>query len=636
MAQLSGSTDNFQSSIADINAVHTTDWLKFAAAGVMTKNGGGSTIGSTVAGFDTTGDPNARTIGWTNGTPTASGSDNNAHFDGATDVFTLPASTTVRKAVLYLGTSDFSAGVQQFTITVTLSDGSAGPYVFTTTGANAAWNITLTYAAASAGQTLTASIVGNGGGGWNMLLAVGYSPAPPPPPWMDQGQQPLVRRRRTMPDLAQVLKALAAPGLVAYVPPPPELPRAIRRPLIDQPWAPPQKAPPVPVAGLKLWLEADFGITKDGSNNVLEWDDQSGNGNNALPGTSPLWVPGAAGVLNGNPRVLFTTAQALVGAANVVPSGNARTIFIVQRLGAGTTGGVFQFKTGTPFYQVMWSSGGSNTNVYTDGVSNAQAVPTLDYDQTAIVTQAWDGNTLHDVTAKTNGQSPTVVHNLGSGTPNDTGTAGYKVGAGFDGEIAAILVYDTALSAANELLVRFYLARKYGILQFEQYPQVYTPPPPVAVRTARLEMPAVFPPAAAAPVLSWAPQPLELARRALRAAMPDQALPLGPLRIAWVPDAIAPLVARARSIHDATGTPYKLVALTPLVKWTPPTPEMPLHRRHQQPFIAIPLPIQLAPPPVLKPLLAADIGVVTLSVIADTVVLTVVVDGPILSINGDT
>ena len=39
---------------------------------------------------------------------------------------------------------------------------------------------------------------------------------------------------------------------------------------------------PTQIAGNILWLDAGQGVLKDGSNYVYEWDDMSGNHNNAI------------------------------------------------------------------------------------------------------------------------------------------------------------------------------------------------------------------------------------------------------------------------------------------------------------------------------------------------------------------
>ena len=60
---------------------------------------------------------------------------------------------------------------------------------------------------------------------------------------------------------------------------------------------------PIPVTGLRIWLKADAGVIKDGSNQTSSWNDQSGNGFNVAQGNAslqPLFVDGA---VNGKPVI---------------------------------------------------------------------------------------------------------------------------------------------------------------------------------------------------------------------------------------------------------------------------------------------------------------------------------------------
>lgn len=55
---------------------------------------------------------------------------------------------------------------------------------------------------------------------------------------------------------------------------------------------------PTVLTGLEAWYRADLGITKDGSDKVSQWDDQSGNGNHlsqAVGSAQPTWTAGAIG-----------------------------------------------------------------------------------------------------------------------------------------------------------------------------------------------------------------------------------------------------------------------------------------------------------------------------------------------------
>lgn len=142
-------------------------------APTIRKSGGGSLIGSmtrtvaTLDGFTAL----LRATSWSDGTPTASGSNTNGLYNtlnsggtttnGADCSFTVPADTTTRECYFYIGA--FASNV---TLTCTLSDGSAGPTSDTsmvngsTDGADTSDGVfKITYSAGSAGQTLTVRAV---------------------------------------------------------------------------------------------------------------------------------------------------------------------------------------------------------------------------------------------------------------------------------------------------------------------------------------------------------------------------------------------------------------------------------------------------------------------------------------------
>ena len=88
---------------------------------------------------------------------------------------------------------------------------------------------------------------------------------------------------------------------------------------------------PDAVTGLWQWLKADAGITKDGSNNVSAWADQSGGGRNMTQATGanqPLWVDG--GAFNGLlPALDFDGDDYMDGGAiGPASAANARCIIV--------------------------------------------------------------------------------------------------------------------------------------------------------------------------------------------------------------------------------------------------------------------------------------------------------------------
>jgi hypothetical protein len=163
---LSGSA-NSNSGTFNLTTEGVTDWVNWGIVsggpriadrkrGVTAQITNYKEIGSQPVG--TTGnDP--RTLTWTDGTPNVSGSNNtvvyvdsNSGHPGNGFSFTVPASTTTHTLVFHAGGQNGGG-----TLTVSLSDGSAAKYQDTTPNQSGRWdrNYTVTYGAASAGQTLT-------------------------------------------------------------------------------------------------------------------------------------------------------------------------------------------------------------------------------------------------------------------------------------------------------------------------------------------------------------------------------------------------------------------------------------------------------------------------------------------------
>jgi len=156
------------STTVDLTALSATDWAHWVSPSTtpsQRKSGGGSLISAAVYGSgnanDYANDP--RTITWSDGTPTASGTDTAGVYNDAFVVntgwtWTFPADTTTRIARIYptygygdayvlAHISDSSTGDQTDTTTLTSPGAASQPAV-----------IVVTYAAASASQTMTLSV----------------------------------------------------------------------------------------------------------------------------------------------------------------------------------------------------------------------------------------------------------------------------------------------------------------------------------------------------------------------------------------------------------------------------------------------------------------------------------------------
>lgn len=87
---------------------------------------------------------------------------------------------------------------------------------------------------------------------------------------------------------------------------------------------------PTDIAGLKLWLKADAGVTLNGST-VSQWDDQSGNGNHASQSTASYQPTFVANQLNGKPVLRFDGSNDFLNGI-LIESSTKIAIFCVAKI----------------------------------------------------------------------------------------------------------------------------------------------------------------------------------------------------------------------------------------------------------------------------------------------------------------
>jgi len=229
-------------------------------------------------------------------------------------------------------------------------------------------------------------------------------------------------------------------------------------------------------ANLRLWLKADAGVTADGSSRVSQWNDQLTGGNTVAqnasqttPGSQPLFVPGALG---GKPVLRFDGPDNLLGPSGVLilnSGGTApRTVFVVGNSTAAGNHEMFDlhrtFQSGvTSLFRITpelgMRQGNGNRLWANDTVGATHAV-------VAVQTPGPPNNNTVNTTGYKNSAialTPTATGNP-TGAMN-TGSDGYTMGAaGFAGDIAEILVYESALSVNQIDAVGTYLAAKYDVV----------------------------------------------------------------------------------------------------------------------------------------------------------------------------
>ncbi|NBC86435.1 MAG: T9SS type A sorting domain-containing protein [Bacteroidetes bacterium] len=253
-----------------------------------------------------------------------------------------------------------------------------------------------------------------------------------------------------------------------------------------------------------LWLRGDAGLVTSGGD-VIEWTDQSGNGNSVSDnGSAPTL---SAGAINGEDGVSFSNGQFLerTGGSFLTGSDALTMIAVVQAesspqdiafLDADDDGADNQ--DDNPSFR--YDDGGANSNrddIFKFGVDvsggnadqvleSSEVIGTLSTQSTAprLYTTQWSSgsdirfflNALEDNAANgtsSNGNtsggpdldgSPatgTLVGSdrilLGTGTKGSLGTTGW------DGDIVEVIVYRSALNEAQRRIVNAYLVEKYGL-----------------------------------------------------------------------------------------------------------------------------------------------------------------------------
>lgn len=229
---------------------------------------------------------------------------------------------------------------------------------------------------------------------------------------------------------------------------------------------------PSQITGLALWLKADAITGLSDGDAITAWTDSSDNGNNATQGTAGVQPTYSTGIVNGKPVARFDGGDRLINTAASITADH--TAFVVgcvtggsgyQRMlhfgasGPATSGGDFRLFFGAinGNFATFW--GTATGAAWNDTAANT---PTQSVTNFSILTAKRDGAVG---TPYKNGTAQNAKNSIGTRT-----STGYAVGASaaesiqwLIGDIAEVIIYDSALSDANRQAVEAYLSAKYGI-----------------------------------------------------------------------------------------------------------------------------------------------------------------------------
>lgn len=226
---------------------------------------------------------------------------------------------------------------------------------------------------------------------------------------------------------------------------------------------------PSTISGLRLWLKSDTGVLNSSDaaasngQGVKTWQDQSGNGyhlSQSTAGLRPIYT--TATTFNGYPLISFDgTDDYLITTTGTIQTSPGTTFMVWRNLNSavdssiiisgGSANGQLFFENGdvvanTTVNMLMGAGANVNNQVYTYGTT---------YYTTLIYNGA---NSFHRRSGTSVGAA-----NAGTSTANGISIGALRTGGDpFQGFIAEILVYNSALSAANYGAVESYLAAKYG------------------------------------------------------------------------------------------------------------------------------------------------------------------------------
>lgn len=236
---------------------------------------------------------------------------------------------------------------------------------------------------------------------------------------------------------------------------------------------------PIPqtISGLALWLDASdaSSITLDGSSNVSQWNDKSGNGKHAAQAVTLNRPSYPSGRIGGLPAVLFDgTNDGLQVASMTLPvsltifavfdqdNTNQKWFLIEHSADTNFNNGMFLYAA-TPYYAVR-----RNPDSNTHGVTGLPFYST----------SARQLSFLADTTLSPSGAiarywlngSP-LTPDAGSGTtvPNTEVTTTLNIGARnggasvqFDGAMGEVIIYNRPLGTTERQTIETYLKTKWG------------------------------------------------------------------------------------------------------------------------------------------------------------------------------
>lgn len=233
---------------------------------------------------------------------------------------------------------------------------------------------------------------------------------------------------------------------------------------------------PTDVGGLQLWFDADAISGLADGDSVSQWDDLSGTDRHATQATSSRQPTYKAGIQNGRPIVRFDGGDAIQTAATQVvgADGTWSAFAVARRTGGSGVGSIVHHDntrtvaTYVRVAQMLRSNSGS-----LESIAFNSSVSAFTDSAGAHGSGFFVGSAVHSTT-----QIEAFVNGTSNGATSTSGTAEVDtthvaLGAAVDGgqgptafltgDIAEVIIYDSALSSTDRASVESYLSAKWGV-----------------------------------------------------------------------------------------------------------------------------------------------------------------------------
>lgn len=218
-----------------------------------------------------------------------------------------------------------------------------------------------------------------------------------------------------------------------------------------------------------LWLKAED-LSLSDNDDVSTWNDMSGNGNNLTQETASLTPTYKTNIVNGYPVVRFDKSNNRIRKTNFSFAVNEITAFYVGRT-SDSGDAIFSYNSsGNDNDFLLYNSNNLSfyrgaSNIATTGVDvndNNWHINAVKWKNVGGDYEIWkDGS----ITTGTNA-SGTVMTSGGTlalGGEQDVVDGGYNASEAHSGDFAEVIIYNSYLNKAQQIIVSNYLAAKYNI-----------------------------------------------------------------------------------------------------------------------------------------------------------------------------